>query len=62
MSEMNEDAPVVINESTVLEKFEGPAEPENLIERIHIENGEIIKQEFYENGELVHTETIEEVT
>lgn len=60
--EMNENSPVGINEKTVLEKFEGAPEPENLIERIHIENGEIIKREQFENGELVSSEAVEEVT
>jgi hypothetical protein len=53
---------VEIKEVSVLEKFDGEATPENLIERIHIEDGEIIKREFYENGELVDSEIIEEVT
>ena len=53
---------VEVKEVAVLEKFEGPAEPENLIERIHIEDGEIIKREVFENGELVSSETVEEVT
>lgn len=62
MSEMNEEQPVDVHEMTVLEKFEGAPEPENLIERIHIENGEIIKHEKFENGELVSSEAVEEVT
>lgn len=59
---INEEQPVDVHELVVLEKFEGPAEPENLIERIHIENGEIIKRETYEGGELVASEDVKEVT
>lgn len=63
MSEqMAESNPVEVSEFVVLEKFEGPAEPENLIERIHIENGEIIKQEFFENGTLIESQEVKEVT
>lgn len=62
MTEMNENDKVEVHEYAVLEKFEGPAEPENLIERIHIENGEIIKKETFENGELVTSEEVKEVT
>ena len=53
---------VEVKEVAVLEKFEGAPEPENLIERIHIEDGEIIKREIFEAGELVSTEIVEEVT
>lgn len=50
-----------ISEVTVLEKFEGDAVLENLFERIHIQDGEIIKREQFENGELVATENVKEV-
>lgn len=36
---------VIIEEVTVLEKFEGDPIPENLFERIHIKNGEIVHVE-----------------
>jgi len=62
MSNMNEFENVEVKEVSVLEKFEGDALPENLIERIHIEDGEIIKVEKYENGDLVESETVKEVT
>lgn len=53
---------VDVKEVSVLEKFEGEPKPENLFERIHIEDGEIIKVERYENGDLVDTEIVKEVT
>lgn len=59
---LNEFENVEIKEVSVLEKFEGEPAPENLIERIHIEDGEIIKRETFENGELVSTEDVKEVT
>lgn len=62
MSNMNEFENVEIKEVSVLEKFEGEALPENLIERIHIEDGEIIKVEKFENGEQVSSEDVKEVT
>lgn len=64
MSEqMSDPTPVEVHEYVVLEKFEGEdATPENLIERIHIENGEIIKQEWFENGELTASQEVKEVT
>ena len=39
----------------VLEKFDGEATPENLAERVYIEDDEIVKIEYYENGELKRT-------
>jgi len=62
MTDMNEFENVVIKEVSVLEKFEGEPAPENLIERIHIEDGEIIKVEKFDNGDLVESETVKEVT
>lgn len=62
MSNMTEFENVEVREETVLEKFEGEAAPENLVERIHIVDGEIIKVEKYENGDLVESETVKEVT
>lgn len=44
---------VVTEERVVLEKFDGEAAPENLIERLHIVNGEVQKWERIENGEVV---------
>lgn len=61
-TDFNELPIVDVKEETVLEKFEGEAKPENLFERIHIEDGEIIKVEKFENGELVSTEEVKEVT
>lgn len=46
---------VEVDEKTVLEKFEGEPRPENLIERIHIHNGDIVKWEKFEDGELVQS-------
>jgi len=62
MSEMNEFQNVSVKEVSVLEKFEGDPLPENLFERIHIEDGEIIKVEKFENGDLVSSEDVKEVT
>lgn len=42
-------------EKVVLEKFEGEAAPENLIERVHILNGEIVQHDFIEDGEVVES-------
>lgn len=61
MSEMNEETLAGINEYTVLSKYEGEAAAENLIEQIHIENGEIIKVDKFDNGELVSSEEVKEV-
>lgn len=36
---------VTIDEEIVLEKFEGEPIPENLFQRIHIKNGEIVRVE-----------------
>jgi hypothetical protein len=62
MTELNEFENLEVKEVSVLEKFEGEPLPENLIERIHIEDGEIIKVEKFEDGHLVETETVKEVT
>ena len=61
--QMADPTPVEVHEYAVLEKFEGEETTlENLIERIHIENGEIIKKETWENGSLVSSEDVKEVT
>jgi sRNA-binding regulator protein Hfq len=57
----NEVEGVVVEEHGVLEKFEGEVRPENVVERIYVVNGEIVKQEWLENGEVVRTETVKEV-
>jgi hypothetical protein len=57
-----ESNPVEVKEVSVLEKFEGEPLPENLFERIHIEDGEIIKVEKFENGDLVSSEDVKVVT
>lgn len=44
-----------VDEKVVLEKFDGDAVPENLVERVTIDNGVIVLQEFIENGEVVQT-------
>lgn len=59
--QMNESVPAEIRESTILEKFEGAPVPENLIERIHIEDGEIIRIDKFENGTQVSTQVVKEV-
>lgn len=54
------DTPEVnIDEQAILSKFEGEPLPENLIERVYIDNGKIVKHEFYEAGRLI--KTVEEV-
>lgn len=54
------DTPEVnIDEQAILSKFEGEPLPENLIERVYIDNGKIVKHEFYEAGQLI--KTVEEV-
>lgn len=47
---------VIVEERVVLEKFEGEPVPENVVERVHLLNGEIVKHEFLEDGEVVRTE------
>lgn len=56
---MAEAAPVVIDEYTILAKFEGEALPENLVEQIHIDNGLVVRVDKFENGELVSSEEVE---
>lgn len=55
---MEEKEKVEIKETTVLEKFEGEPVPENLIEKVFIEDGTIVKHEYYENGDLVSTQEV----
>lgn len=50
-----------VTEETILEKFEGEPLSENLFERLHIKDGEIVKIEKFENGELVSSEKVKEV-
>lgn len=48
---MSEEQQIVdIQEEVVLEKYEGEPDPENLVERITLINGEIVKHELLENG------------
>jgi hypothetical protein len=61
MTEMNEETAAQFTEYTVLAKFEGDASPENLIEQVHIQDGEVIMVEKFENGELISSETVKEV-
>jgi hypothetical protein len=61
--QMSDPTPVEVHEYAVLEKFDGEGtDPANLVERIHIENGEIIKHETWENGELLSSQDVKEVT
>lgn len=56
---MNEEvAKVVIKEEIVLQKFDGQPSPENLVEKVYLEDGKIIKHEFFEGGELVDSKEI----
>lgn len=60
---MNEEFEnVEVKEVSVLEKFEGEPLPENLIERVHIEDGKVIKVDKFKHGDLVSTENVKEVT
>jgi hypothetical protein len=54
----NEKPKFKIEERVILEKFEGDPEPENLVERIHLVNGKIVKEEKIENGEVVETREV----
>lgn len=56
---VTDDPQVNIDEQAILSKFEGEPLPENLIERVYIDNGKIVKHEFYEAGQLI--KTVEEV-
>ena len=62
MTDTNAEAPAVnISVSGVLQKFDGEGtEPQNLVERIYIEQNEIVKVEFFENGEKTGEEIVEE--
>lgn len=44
-----------VTEQVVLEKFEGEAAPENLIERVYITDGVITQRDYVENGTVVQT-------
>jgi hypothetical protein len=43
---------LIVEERGVLEKFEGDPAPENLLERIYLKDGVIIRHEYFENGVL----------
>jgi hypothetical protein len=61
MSENNvEVAALGISVTGVLDKFNGEPTPENLVERVHIEDGAVVKVEFFEDGEKVGENLIEE--
>lgn len=60
MSNIEEAAPVDVKVTGVLDKFDGEPLPENLVEKIYIEDNAIVKVEFYQNGELTGTEIVEE--
>jgi hypothetical protein len=59
MTDMNDLTLAGIQEYTVLSKYEGEAHPDNLIEQVHIENGEVVKLEKFDNGELISSEEME---
>lgn len=61
MSEMNEFTQTQISEHTVLEKFEGEPSENNLVEKVFIEDGRIVKIERYRDGVLISSETVKEV-
>lgn len=44
-SDMKEETKFQIDEEIVLEKFEGDPTPENLVERVYLKNGKIVKIE-----------------
>lgn len=49
-----DDAEVTVDEDILLEKFDGDEHtPENLLERVYLHNGTLVKHEWYEKGELV---------
>lgn len=54
---IGEEQDVVIEERVVLEKFDGEAVPENLIERVHILDGQIVQHDFIEDGKVVESKT-----
>lgn len=56
---VNDEPQVNIDEQVILSKFEGEPLPENLIERVHIDNGNIVKHEFYEAGQLIRVEEVD---
>jgi len=47
-----------VKEEVVLEKFEGEPVAENLVQRVYLENGRIIKEEKIENGKVVETKEV----
>lgn len=55
-SPINEQSTVDYNITMVLEKFEGDAIPENLVEKIYIEDGSVVKTEHFSEGGLVGTD------
>lgn len=61
MTSLNhESQPVQIAETGVLEKFNGEALPENLFERVFVEEGTIVKVEYFEAGVKVGEQIVEE--
>ena len=59
MSDIREDSETKISYYAVLEKFDGDGtEPENLVERLHVEDDVVVKVEKFENGELVSSEDV----
>jgi hypothetical protein len=56
---MSEEKPKFkVTEEVVLEKFDGEPELENLVERVHLLNGKVVKTEIIENGEVVETKEV----
>lgn len=54
---MNEEISTAdVKMTGILDKYEGDPAPENLIERVYVEEDKIVKTEFFENGKLVATQ------
>ena len=58
-SGIREVGEVIVEERALLEKFDGDIEDGNVVERVHLLNGQITKHEFLENGEVVKVEHYE---
>jgi len=53
--QMNESTEARVDEHVLLEKFNGDPADGDVIERIEILNGTIVKREYLENGVVVAT-------
>lgn len=54
-----ESAKFKIKEETVVAKYDGEPLPENLIERVYLEDGNVLKHEFIENGVVTRVDLVE---